>query len=226
MHQPLFNMTDYTVLDHVLFATGCFLWVIMYILVIKNIHKFQFIEIPLIAISVNFAWETLWSWVFVTNMGALYMWGYRVWFFLDCVIIYNTFRYGWKQLPEGFHKQASKFILSFAWVGWLVILYFFSVKFDIPQSGMGGYGGYWCNLIMSAIYIPLLIRTTNLDYFSFTNAILKWLGTFLVTLFCINHKQWRGEWFLYSLGIATALLDIVYIVLVYKMKKKANAKLG
>jgi hypothetical protein len=91
---------------------------------------------------------------------------------------------------------------------------------------MGGYGGYWCNIIMSAIYIPFLIRTNDLRYFSFTNAVLKWLGTFLVTVFCFNHKQWRGEWFLYSLGIATATLDIIYIFIIYQMKKKANVQFG
>ncbi|HNB82017.1 MAG TPA: hypothetical protein PLP14_07960 [Chitinophagaceae bacterium] len=226
MHQPIINLTDYTVADHLLFGIGCFLWVIVYIIVLINIRKYQFIEIPLIAITVNFAWETLWSWVFVTNMGSLYVWGYRAWFFLDCFIVYNTFRYGFKQLQSGFPPKSLPVIFVGAWGGWMILLYFFSVKFDIPQSGMGGYGGYWCNLIMSAIYIPFLIRTNDLRYFSFSNAILKGLGTFLVTLFCINHKQWRGEWFLYSLGIATALLDLIYIVTIFKLKKKAHVRLG
>jgi len=226
MYPKLLNLTDYTVADHLLFAIGCFLWVIVYILVIKNIRRFKYIEIPLIAISVNFAWETLWSWVFYTNMGSLYQWGYRAWFFLDCFIVYSAFKYGYKQLPEGFHKKSAKFILAFAWAGWMVLLYWFTVVWDMPQSGMGGYGGYWCNIIMSALYIPLLVRTKELNYFSFANAILKWLGTFLVTIFCFNHAQWHGKWFLYSLGIATALLDIVYITLIYLLKKKANVKLG
>lgn len=226
MHQPFINLVDYTVADHLLFGIGCFLWVIVYIIVIKNIHKYQFIEIPLMAIAINFAWETLWSWVFTTNMGELYVWGYRIWFFLDCYIVFNTFKYGWKQLEAGFNKKNLPFIFMGAYVAWLIILYFFSVKFDIPQSGMGGYGGYWCNLLMSSIYITFLIRINNLQYFSFWNAILKGLGTFLVTLFCINHAQWKGEYFLYSLGIATALLDVIYIYLVYTMKKKANVALG
>ncbi|HOZ50609.1 MAG TPA: hypothetical protein PLU17_02020 [Chitinophagaceae bacterium] len=226
MHQPIVNLVDYTIADHLLFGIGCFLWVIVYIIVLKNIKKYQFIEIPLIAITVNFAWETLWSWVFTTNMGSLYVWGYRSWFILDCFIVYNTFKYGWKQLQTGFSKQYLPVIFIGAYLGWIVLLYFFSVKFDIPQSGMGGYGGYWCNLIMSAIYIPFLLRTNDLRHFSFWNAVLKGLGTFLVTLFCINHLQWKGEYFLYSLGIATALLDIIYIYLIYTLKKKANVALG
>lgn len=226
MHRPFINLQDYTVADHLLFAIGCFLWVIVYILVIRNIHRYKYIEIPLVAVSLNFAWEFLWSWVFMSNMGDLYVWGYRAWFFLDCYIVYSTFKYGWKQLTPGFHKNSVKFLLPLAWVGWVIILYFFTVKFDYPQSGMGGYGGYWCNLVMSAIYISLMLRTDDLNNFSFANAILKWLGTFLVTLFCFNHVQWRGQWFLYSLGTATAILDIIYIYLLYTRKKKANVQLG
>lgn len=225
---PFVNMQDYTLLDHLLFGIGCFLWVIVYILVLINIRKFKFVEIPMIAVTVNFAWETLWSWTFVSNMGMLYVWGYRSWFFLDCFIVFYTLKYGYKQLQLSVSPMASRIAFAAFWVAWLVILYFFSVKFDVPQSGMGGYGGYWCNLIMSSVYITLLLRTKNLEYFSVSGAWLKGLGTFLVTLFCINHAQWKGEWFLYSLGIATALLDAVYICTLYWLKKKqtANVSMG
>jgi hypothetical protein len=223
---PLFNLTDYTVLDHVYFATGCLLWVFVYILVIKNIHKYKYVEIPLAAIAVNFAWEFLWSFVFKTNMGEIYIWGYRAWFLLDCYIVYHAFKYGYKQLESGMPAVWAKYILCFWWCAWVFILYWFTVKFDMPQSGMGGYGGYWCNLLMSAVYITLLMRTKDVQYFSFGNSLLKGIGTLLVTFFCFNHAQWKGEWFLYSLGIVTAMLDFIYIVLVYKKKKKVNVSLG
>jgi len=225
---PFVNMQDYTLLDHLLFGIGCFLWVIVYILVLINIRKFKFVEIPMIAVTVNFAWETLWSWTFVSIIGMFVGWGYRSWFFLDCFIVFYTLKYGYKQLQLNVSPTASRIAFAAFWVAWLVILYFFSVKFDVPQSGMGGYGGYWCNLIMSSVYITLLLRTKNLEYFSVSGAWLKGLGTFLVTLFCINHAQWKGEWFLYSLGIATALLDAVYICTLYWLKKKqtANVSMG
>lgn len=223
---PFVNMHDYTLLDHLLFGIGCFLWVIVYILVLINIRKFKFVEIPMIAVSINFAWETLWSWTFMSNMGMLYVWGYRSWFFLDCFIVFFTLKYGYKQLQLSISPTATRVAFVFFWIAWVIILYFFSVKFDVPQSGMGGYGGYWCNLIMSSVYITLLLRTKNLEYFSVSGAWLKGLGTFLVTLFCINHAQWKGEWFLYSLGIATAILDAVYIGTLYWLKKKQTVNVG
>ncbi|MCB0639975.1 MAG: hypothetical protein KDC54_25310 [Lewinella sp.] len=221
MSKVLFNMTDYTLLEHLLFGIGCFMWVIVYGIIIGKIRKYQFIEIPMMVICLNFSWEILWSWFFYTDMGAIYQWGYRVWFLMDCYIVYHAFKYCYKQYAEGsMLREHARTILAVAIVGWIVILYFFTKTFDAPKSHMGGYGGYWCNLPMSMLYISLLWRYRDkLEYFSLPAAWLKGWGTGLVTVFCFFHFD---DPFLFSLGTATALLDAYYIYQFYVLRKKAR----
>jgi hypothetical protein len=214
MEQVWVNLTDYTVLQHLCFAVGCFLWVIVYIIVIKNIRKFQFIEIPMVAICFNFAWEILWSWVFDTDMGLLYQWGYRAWFFLDCFIVYNVFKYGHKQLVS-MPKKFAEFILITGFLMAISILYPYIKIYDAPISHMGGYTGFLVNLFNSALFISLIVRKNNIALFSEWVAWLKFFGTGLVTVFAFLKFT---DPFLLVMGVVVAVLDIIYIMTYYKIK--------
>ncbi len=217
MKEPIINLTDYTVLQHVLFASGCLLWVVTYIIVIKTIRKSRFIEIPLVAVTANFAWEFLWSFVFTTDMGLLYVWGYRIWFFLDCFIVYGLFRYGFKQIEIPQLVSKSKLIIAAGIASWLLILYYYINNYDAPISHNGAYSGYILNVMMSAMYIPLLLRLGASQPFSRWAAWCKGVGTFFISIFCFL-KYTDG--FLLSMCAVTTFLDATYIYLI--MKNKVN----
>jgi hypothetical protein len=219
MNEPIINLRDYTVAEHVTFAIGCLLWVFTYVVVIKNIRRYQFVEIPFIAVSANFAWEFLWSWVFRTDMGLLYVWGYRVWFFLDCVIVWHTFRLAWKQLPEGLPRAMAIWAFSGGIAAWFGMLYFYIKNYDLPISHMGAYSGYILNVLMSALYIPLLLRIRNLEWMSEANAWFKGVGTALITVFCFMHFK---EGFLLSMCVVTTALDATYLYLLYSIKSQGR----
>ena len=53
---PWLNTVDYTIPELVLFGIGCFLWVIAYGILIRNILVYKKIEMPTIAGCGNFAW--------------------------------------------------------------------------------------------------------------------------------------------------------------------------
>ena len=50
---PWFNTTDYTVPQLILFAVAAIFWVIVYVIVIKDIFKYKFVSIPVLAICAN-----------------------------------------------------------------------------------------------------------------------------------------------------------------------------
>ena len=212
-----FNTVDYTVPEHICFAVGCFMWVVVYLIIIRNIHRIKFIEIPMVAICANFAWEFLWSWVFMTDMGLVYVWGYRIWFFLDCYIVYSVFRLGYKQLVS-LPKSFGKGIMTGGLIASFFMLYFYIKIYDAPMSHMGAYSGYVLSVLMSALFISLLIRKKDVSLFSEANAWLKFLGTFLVTVFCFMHFT---DWFLLSMGVVTAVLDVFYLTFYYRLKSGA-----
>ena len=209
----LFNLTDYTVTDHVFFAIGCLLWVFTYVIVIRNIVKKRFIEIPIMAICANFGWEFLWSFVFHTDMGELYVWGYRIWFFMDCYIVYGLFKYGVKQVSIPVIKNYFSIITTFGLLAWGIILYFYIKLYDAPFTHMGANSGYVLNVMMSALYITFFLKTNQRDGFSLLAAWLKGVGTLLITVFCFLHFN---DGFLLSMCIVTTLLDLVYIFLLQR----------
>ena len=215
MEHVWFNTVDYTIPQHLCFAVGCFLWVIVYIIIIRNIHRFQFIEIPMVAICTNFAWEIIWSWMFTTDMGLVYQWGYRAWFFLDCYIFYHIFKYGYKQLVS-MPKQYATLIMGMGFIMAFAILYPYIKVYDAPISHMGGYTGFLVNLFNSALFISLIVRKNDIKLFSEWNAWLKFIGTGLVTVFAFMKFT---DPFLLSMGVVVAVLDIIYITIYYQLKK-------
>jgi hypothetical protein len=219
MDQSIINLADYTITQHILFALGCLLWVITYLIVIKNIRKYQFIEIPIIAVTANFAWEFLWSFVFMTDMGLLYVWGYRLWFFLDCYIVFGLFMYGYKQIEVDSLRTKSALWIAFAMACSFYMLYYYIERYDAPLSHMGAYSGYILNVMMSALYIPLLLRMRDKP-FSQLAAWCKGVGTFLISIFCYLKFE---DPFLISMCVVTTLLDVIYIY--YIMQKRADSTL-
>ncbi len=216
MNEPIINLQDYTVAEHLFFAVGCAMWVATYVIVIRNIRRFAYIEIPMIAISANFAWEFLWSWVFRTDMGSLYVWGYRLWFVLDCFIVWHTFRLAWKQLSQGIPARAANWFFGAGLAASFFMLYFYIKNFDLPTSHMGAYSGYVLNVLMSALYLPLLLRE-NIRLLSEVNAWLKGVGTALISVFCFLHFK---DWYLLSMCVVTGVLDASYILLFLSVKSK------
>jgi len=219
MHQPFINLKDYTAPELIIFGAGCFLWVVVYYFTIRNILRKQFIEIPLVAVCGNIAWEFLWSWFFVINMGSLFQWGYRIWFFMDCFIVYNLFRYGFKQISIPELKARSKQIILFCIACWLVIFYFYIKNYDEPISKVGAYSGFILNIVISGLYIPEFLRLQDKSVFSLPVAWMKGIGTGLISVFCFMHFT---DWFLLSMCIVTAVLDATYIYMFINYSRQVS----
>ena len=75
-----------------LFGVGCFFWVVAYVGTLLTIRSRRYVEIPAAAVVANIAWEFVWGFVFQTDMGMLFQWGYRIWFFLDVFITWSLFK--------------------------------------------------------------------------------------------------------------------------------------
>ena len=209
MHQPLLNLKDYTPLELATFGVGCFLWIVTYFFALKSIYQRQFIEIPVVTIWGNIVWEFLWSWVFVPDIGSLFMWGYRVWFFMDCFIVLGAFLYGHKQVTIPGLAKHFKLISFLGILAWIPLLYFYIDIYDAPISKMGAFSGYLLNILISGFYITLALRM-DWKLFSYPTAWCKGIGTLLISVFCFLHFT---DGFLLSMCVVTGLLDAVYIYL-------------
>ncbi len=218
MTQPWLNTVDFTPFQLGLFAVGCLGWVIAYVQVIVMLHRRKFVEIPAGAVAANIAWEFVWGFVYGSNMGRLFTWGYALWCLQDVYITWNVFKYGDKQVSSPHLRRWFKPALTFGIVAWGIAIYFFVG--DGNDTGYGAISGYILNVMMSALYIQLLLQHDVRD-FSELVAWSKMIGTALLSIFNLMVKG--DDLFLMSLCAITLLLDLAYIALYYHRRGSPNA---
>jgi hypothetical protein len=224
---PWLNTTDYTPFQLALFAAGCLGWVIAYIGVSLMLKRRKFVEIPAGAVVANIAWEFVWGFVYGSDMGRLFTWGYALWAVQDVYITAALFRYGHKQVSSPALKRAFRPAAAFGIVAWAVAIYYFVadgydpslrvISGDGVTSGYGAISGYILNVMMSALYIGLVLRHDPRD-FSALVAWSKMIGTALLSVF--NAMVRPHDSFLMALCAVTFLLDVAYIVAFYKRRAR------
>lgn len=203
------NLEKYTAGQILLFGVGCFGWVIFYADVVRNIVRRKFLEIPAASVMTNIAWEFNWGFVFAPDMGLLFVWGYRLWFFLDLFIVYGLFKYGDKQVLNPILKRYLRPAAVFGILFWVAAIYFFVAQgYD---TSLGLVSGYILNVILAALYILLFLRHPSGGEFSYPVAWSKGLGTALASVFCfIVHGD---KAFLLALCVICFILDATYVAL-------------
>ena len=207
---PWFNTVDYTVPQIVLFTTGAVLWVAAYINTIYWIVKKQTLDIPAIAITLNFGCEITTAIFFVPNMGNALVLAYWAWLVLDAYIIYSLYHYGYKQMRVDFFKQNfHKFLIA-----GLVVSFFvqcsFILRYDLPMAPLDS---YVINLVMSICFIYMYFIQGYQGNSKLTGWA-KFLGTGIISV--MFYSKYPDNYFLSSLYIFCALFDIYYLYLLYK----------
>lgn len=215
--QPWLNTAQYPLPLLLLFAVGCFGWVVAYIEVSRQYQRIQFIEIPWFAVTANIAWEFVWGWIVGSDMGKVLTIGYALWCVQDVYITYNLFKVGRKQLVAQDLGPWFTRIMLFSIASWGVMIYFFiSGGYD---TGYGAISGYILNVMMSALYVEAIVRSDPANYSTIV-AWSKMLGTALLSVF--NAIVRPDDHFLMSLCLITFLLDVVYIILL-RMRKNGHS---
>ncbi|WP_027002369.1 hypothetical protein [Hugenholtzia roseola] len=208
------NLKDYTLLQQSFFILDTLFWLVVYVLVEYKAQKYKYVGIPAMALAANIGWEFVWSWVLVTDLGELFVWGARLWFFFDVLLFYRLMQYGDKQISNFFLKKYFKLWVSLAVVMWAALIYTFTVQFGDP---IGGTTGYILNLMMSILFIVLFLSNPKEKALSLGIAWCKMIGTVLIV---ISFWVGAGEFpFVTVIGIATFLIDLCYIALLSNRQK-------
>lgn len=195
---------------------GAVFWVAVYFFTIKNIIKHQWVEMPFYVACGNIVWEFLWGFIFYEqiDMGKLFVYSYRAWFFLDVYIFYAIYRYGNKQI-ENIHlrKHAKKLIVAITAM-WLFILYAYIISgFDAP---FGAQSAYILNLGISTLYFTLWLRMRDEQPFSKVIALCKMIGTAIYTIFF--YIQFPENHFVPAIGLVIFIIDSFYCYLIFSYK--------
>jgi hypothetical protein len=206
-----FNTKDYTVLQIVLFTTGAVLWVAAYINTIYRIRKKQTLDIPAIAITLNFGCEVVTGIFFLPNMGFALVIAYWAWMVLDAYIIFSLFKYGYKQMRVNFFKQNVHKLLAIGLLASFLVQCSFIVKYDLPMAPLDS---YVINLVMSVCFIYMFF-IPGYEGNSKLTGWAKFLGTGIISV--MFQTKYPDNYFLTSLYIFCALFDVFYLYLLYKV---------
>lgn len=219
LSEPLINTAKYTPVELVFFALGGLSWAVAYVAVLHGVFKRRFVEIPAAAVVANISWEFTWGIVYRTDLGAIFAWGYRLWFVLDLVIVWGLLRYGVQSLRTPRLREAFRGAALLAILAWAVTLLLFVRQGYDTTTGL--VSGYAVTLMMSALYIPHFLREPDKSRFSPVAAWAKLFGNGLVIVFCSlalgdNHL-------LLTLCVTAVVLDVAYLVLFYRHRRRDAA---
>ncbi|NOQ72902.1 MAG: hypothetical protein GQ574_12915 [Crocinitomix sp.] len=215
-----FNLCDYSIFDLCIVGVGTLMWVVSYIAIIKSGFKNKFIEMPLFVAAGNIAWEFVWSFIYKTNMGDFYLWGYRAWFVLDLFILYLIFKYGAKQFKIPLFKKNTVLIT----IGLLVFFGFFFYYFAKGgyDTAIGATSAFFLSVGISTLYLVLLYTNGKAKNFSLLAGVTRAIGDTILTIFAIYYTEIG---IIAVMGTYVVILDFAYVGLLWKMKReiKTNA---
>lgn len=190
-------------------------WSIVYIDSIRIGFKDKSYAIPLYALGLNIAWETIYTvhdLVFDISVQAFVN---LAWMCLDAVIVYTYFKFGKRDYPENAKKHFVPFsILSFATCAVIQLAFFLS--FDPLPAAQ--YSAFAQNAAMSILFVVMLFRRNSTRGQSMTIAVAKWIGTLAPTI--LQGVVWGINPYIILTGLVCSVFDILYIVLLPRFEKE------
>lgn len=215
----LINFNDYSHLDIGLILAGTIMWILAYALVLRNAIRKKFVEMPAPAAAANIAWEFVWAFLLVTNLGVLFQWGLRIWFIMDLFILYYLLRYGAKQVNHMVYKKNFKWTLIAQVILWIpAFYYFYKEGYD---TLMGTTSAFVITIPMAVLFIVFYINARDKKLFSKEVAITKFLGNLCMTLFVFVHHT-DGFMFVKLITVVVMILNLMYIYIIFSGQRRQD----
>ena len=198
------------------------LWVITYMLIIREAFRAHTYGIPLIATALNCTWEVLYCLLFPSSCWVVRLLRYA-WIILDAVIVWQLIRYGRKEqkIPDFRQHFYIAMFLIFLMAG--IGHWTFSRAF---QDLGGEEAAFSINLIMSFLFVLLFYSRKHAYGLSYGAAWTKMLGTGILSLATaisfMSHPVPTQDFMLF-LFASIFLFDILYIVLWHRLRSTVSA---
>lgn len=205
------NFNEYNGFDLLLLGSGFIFWAFAYFHIIRNGFKYKFNEMPMIVAAGNIAWEFSWSFIFHGDLGRLFLWGCMIWFFMDLFINYQVLSYNRQRESNVWVKKNYYLIYVFYLITWFFMVFYMAEDGDDNQLGV--VSALVINVVMSSLYIYQILKLPQLRNKGMDAKVAWWkmIGTGTITI--ASFFLWPKNGFLLSMGVASLLLDILYIYL-------------
>ncbi len=199
-------------------------WTLVYIGVIHRGRKDHVHGMPLFALGLNFAWESLYSidgfFIHKANMIMAQNVANAVWCLFDIIILIQFFKYGKEDLPGSDDPKVTKWFIPYALLA-LAACYAaqFAFYLHVPDGVLASqYSAFAQNAIMSVAFLTMFMRRHDAKGQSLTIAIAKWIGTLAPTI--LGAFIEGPNIYILLTGIICFVYDLIYIVVLAVEKKR------
>lgn len=199
-------------------------WIIVYEECIRIGLKNKTYCMPLFALGLNLAWESIHSiYGFMSADYSAQTIVNALWGLLDIVILYTYFKYGKEEFGNGKYSKTE----FYAW-GILVVVTSYLVQWgfvlDFGRVKAMQYSAYIQNLIMSVMFLAMLEKRQSSKGQSMLLAVAKWIGTLApLGIVSMNYGTSEFQPLIIILGIFCSVYDLMYI---YLLGKRIKAEKG
>ncbi|MGD8496567.1 MAG: hypothetical protein PVF05_10280 [Gemmatimonadales bacterium] len=208
-------------------VVGDVLWLVAYIFIIRASFRDRTYGVPMLAICLNFAWEFIFTFVYMPREGdgslnVVKFCMFLGWLVLDAVILWQLLKYGRKE--QSTRQLEDMFI-------WVVLLCLggafawhltFTRAFDDPH---GYLSAFIINLLMSILFVRFAFDRPDQRGLSYGGAWFKLLGTGIISFanvfMLLPTPGYHGFWFFLFAGIFT--FDLLYLVILHQGRKARTA---
>ena len=200
----------------IILTIGGMFWILTYVFIISKGFKDKTYGMPLIALCANICWEFIFSFILPHSAPQLFI--NYLWLGLDCVIVFQFFRYHKNEFPN---LSSSRSCIVFG----LLIFSAFSIILSgaiLLDDHRGVYAAFGQNLLMSILFVVMFFnRGRRLRGQSIFIAVFKTIGTGLTSLhFYLYDPVSQGSFVLLSLFVSILFFDLLYVFLVANSYRK------
>jgi hypothetical protein len=193
-------------------------WTIVYIDAIRVGFKFKTYAMPVAALGLNIAWESINAVHGLTTVVSAQAVINIAWAAADVLIVYTFFRFGRADLPA--------FVTRRLFIGWGILVFatayavqsLFIVQFGWTDAAR--YSAFLQNLLMSGLFIAMFVARRGGRGQTLLIAISKWIGTLAPTILLgvIGNSP-----FILGIGLLCSVFDLTYIGLLLWARRNPKA---
>ncbi|WP_245900154.1 hypothetical protein [Geodermatophilus normandii] len=193
-------------------------WTVVYVEAIRIGLTQRTYALPVAALALNVAWESIYSVWGLRNEPGLQAWVTVVWALADLVIVWTFLRYGRAEFPSWVTRAVFGWGAAGLFATAFVVQWAFVTEFGFPQAAR--YTAFLQNLLMSGLFVAVFVARGGPRGQSLTIAVAKWIGTAAPTVVFGVHER---SPFVLTLGVLCFVVDVAYIGLLARARVHPEA---
>ncbi|NEM06205.1 hypothetical protein [Geodermatophilus normandii] len=193
-------------------------WTVVYVEAIRIGFAQRTYALPVAALALNMAWESIYSVWGLANEPGLQAWVNVVWALADLVIVATFVRYGRAEFPSWVTRTVFAWGTAGLFATAFVVQWALVAEFGFPQAAR--YSAFLQNLLMSGLFIAMFVARGGPRGQSMTIAVAKWIGTAAPTIVFGVHED---SPFVLTIGILCSVVDVAYIALLARARAHPEA---